>query len=195
MGKDKRSKLVFCIILLTSLLFFIFFISAGCESVSQTVQYDFLQDENSGPYFKIAFLAYGGGTEIKGKKSIAGHASVVIDDADIWGFYPDTDGRFFTRKGNLRKNSEHPEIHGYVDFTSDNVLMDEIRALIRKWELDPPPFAIPVQDCVSFIYRICDIIGLRYNHFALIPTRAVRSIRRLNEPYRVYRSYPVLLSN
>jgi hypothetical protein len=95
----------------------------------------------------------------------------------------------------MKKNSEHPEIHEYVDFTIDDILMDEIRALIRKWELDPPPFAIPVQDCVGFIYRICDIIGLRYNPLALIPTRAVRSIRKLNDSDHVYRSGLVPVSN
>jgi hypothetical protein len=195
MARHGRSRFVFCIILLTSLLFFLFFINAGCKSVSQTVQYDFLQDETSGPYFKIAFLAYGRGTEIKGKKSLAGHASIVIDDVDIWGFYPSIDGKLFTRRGELRKNSEHPEIHEYVDFTIDDALMDEIRALIRKWELDPPPFFIPVRDCVTFIYRVCDIIGLRYNQLALIPTRAIRSIRRLNDADRVYKGGLVPLSN
>lgn len=195
MAKYRRSQFVLCIILLTSLLSVIFFVTIGCKSVSQTVQYDFVQDEIPGQHAKISFLAYGRGTEISGKKSIAGHASVVIDGTDIWGFYPSTAGKFFTRRGVMKKNSEHPEIHEHVDFTVDDTLMEEIRALIRTWELDPPPFAIPIQDCVSFIHRICDIIGLRYNPFALIPTRAVRSIRKLNDTDRVYRSSLIQVSN
>jgi hypothetical protein len=191
MAKYRRSKFVFCIILLTSFLLFLFFINVGCESVSRPVQYDFVQEETPGQNCKIAFLAYGAGTEINGKKSLAGHASVAIDNTDTWGFYPSTAGRFFTRRGLMRKNAEHPEIHEYVDFTVDDSLMDEIQALIRKWEQDPPSFAIPIQDCVSFIHRICDIIGLKYNPFALVPTRAVRSIRRLNDTGHVYRSDPV----
>lgn len=172
-----------------SLASFLCFLNAGCKSVSQPgLQAYVYPDETPGAYAKVAFLAYGGGTEIKGKKSIAGHASVVIDDADIWGFFPSAAGKLFTAQGVLKKDSDHPEIHEYVDFTVDQTLMDEIRNLIRSWEMDPPAFIIPLQDCVHFIYRVCDIIGLKYNRFALLPTTAVRSIRKLNDTNRVYRA-------
>lgn len=170
-------------------MFFLFFLNAGCKSVSQPgLQAYVFPEETPGVYAKVAFLAYGRGTEISGKKSIAGHASVVIDDADIWGFYPSVAGKFFTAQGVLKKNSEHPEIHEYVDFTVDQTLIDEIRKLIQSWELNPPAFVIPLQDCVHFIYQVCDIIGLKYNRFALLPTKAVQSIRKLNDTNRVYRA-------
>jgi hypothetical protein len=172
-------------------VFFLFFLNVGCKSVIQPgLQTYVFPDEELGAYAKVAFLAYGRGTEISGKKSIAGHASVAIDDTDIWGFYPSIAGKFFTRQGVLKKNSEHPEIHEYVDFTVDQTLMNEIRKLIQSWEQDPPAFVIPLRDCVHFIYQVCDIIGLKYNRFALLPTRAVRSIRKFNDTNRVYKAEP-----
>jgi hypothetical protein len=189
MHRKKGSEFVFCITMLASLVFFLLFTNIGCETVSlPAYQSYFVPEDSLDSYSKVAFLAYERGTEIKGKKSIAGHASVVIDDTEIWGFYPSIEGRFFTARGLLKKNSEHPEVHEYVDFTVDRSLMDEIRTLIRQWEEDPPAFIIPLQDCVHFVYRICDIIGLRYNRFALIPTTAVKSIRQLNDSNQVYRS-------
>jgi hypothetical protein len=191
-AKHKQSRVVSRILFWTSLFFL--FSSAGCTSVSRPDQYEHIYhvfQDTSTTYYKVAFLAYNPGTEISGKKSIAGHASILIDDTDIWGFYPSTQGKIFTRQGALKKNTEHPEIHEYVDFTVDNTIMDEIRELINKWEQKPPSFAIPVQDCVSFIYRICDIIGLRYNRLSLIPSKAVRSIRKFNDQDRVYRGRPV----
>jgi hypothetical protein len=189
MAKYKDSKLIFYSILVICLVFFLFFLNLGCKSAPQPeLQMYVIPEESPDVYTKVAFLAYGRGTKINGKKSIAGHAAVVIDNADIWGFYPSVAGKFYTAQGILKKNSEHPEIHEYVDFTVDQTLMDEIRELIRSWEKDPPAFIIPLRDCVHFIYQICDIIGLKYKRFALLPVKAVRSIRKLNDTNRIYRA-------
>jgi hypothetical protein len=77
-----------------------------------------------------------------------------------------------------------------VDFFVDEQIMNDIWALIHQWEDDPPYFAIPVNDCVSFIYRVCDVIGLYYDPFALFPAKAIRSIRYFNSQDTIYRAPP-----
>jgi hypothetical protein len=138
-------------------------------------------------YSKITFLAYGAGTLVDGKKSKAGHASVSIERSGVWGFYPSTPGRFITMKGKLSYKTEYPRTQEYADFFVDEQIIHNIWTLIHQWEDDPPYFAVPANDCVSFVYRVCDIIGLRYNPFALFPTRAIRDIRNFNSQRVVYR--------
>jgi hypothetical protein len=140
-------------------------------------------------YYKITFLAYGSGTLVDGKKSLAGHASVSIERNGVWGFYPSVPGKLITKKGKLSYQTEYPRTQEYVDFFVDEQTMNAIWALIRRWKDDPPYFVIPVNDCVSFIYRVCDIIGLRYNPFVLFPTEAIRNIRESNSQNAIYRNY------
>jgi hypothetical protein len=183
MLKSRRSKLALGIIFLLAFILF------TCKTDPQAVQTSELE-EFPEPYYKVTFLAYDRGTEIEGKKSIAGHASVAVDDADIWGFYPEQRGWFITKRGMLIRASDQPEIHESVAVFVDVHVMGEIRALINEWETAPPIFAIPFMDCVTFVYRVCDIIGLKYDHMAIWPTRAVRSIGRLNNRGRIYKSAP-----
>jgi hypothetical protein len=141
-------------------------------------------------YHKVMFLAYGRGTFVDNEKSIAGHASIAIEGSGAWGFYPTTGQRLFTRRGVLRHSAGYPITQEYVEFTVADGIVDKLRELIAKWENDPPPFIIPVMDCVTFVYRACDIIGLRYNHFSVVPISAVRKIGRLNDRSRLYASPP-----
>ncbi|MDR0409126.1 MAG: hypothetical protein LBH18_01825 [Spirochaetaceae bacterium] len=143
-------------------------------------------------YYKITFLAYGSGTLVEGKKSIAGHASVSIERNGIWGFYPSTPGKLITKKGRLSYETEYPRTQEYVDFFVDEQTMNNIWLLIHQWENNPPYFAIPVNDCVGFIYRVCNTMGLRYNPFALLPTSAIRDIRNLNSRRATYRESATL---
>jgi hypothetical protein len=156
----------------------------SCATAGQSSPVSVQEDER---YYKITVLAYGRGTLVDGKKSKAGHASVSIERNGVWGFYPSTPGKLITRKGKLSYKTEYPRTQEYADFFVCEQIMRNIGALIHQWENDPPYFAIPANDCVSFIYRVCDIIGLRYNPFALFPTSAIRDIRNLNKQHAVYR--------
>jgi hypothetical protein len=154
----------------------------SCVTVGQSNPV--LEDER---YYKITFLAYGMGTLVDGKKSKAGHASVSIERDGVWGFYPSAPGRPITKKGKLSYKTEYPRTQEYADFFVDEQIMNNIWMLIHQWEDDPPYFAIPANDCVGFVYRVCDIIGLRYNPFALFPKSAIRDIRNFNNQYAIYR--------
>jgi hypothetical protein len=128
------------------------------------------------------FIAYGAGTPVENnKKSLAGHASIAIAGLGIWGFYPTKPGRPITAPGILKYNAEYPIIHEYVEFFIDEGRLTKIKELITKWENDPPAFVIPFNDCVIFLYRVCDIIGLKYAPLAVMPVSAVRKIRLLND--------------
>ncbi|GHV76592.1 hypothetical protein AGMMS49942_14130 [Spirochaetia bacterium] len=132
-------------------------------------------------HHKVMFLAYARGTPVENnKKSIAGHASIAIEGSGIWGFYPTTPGMPITKRGVLQHNTVYPIIHEYAEFFVDEDRLNKIKELIAKWENNPPPFVVPFSDCVTFINRVCDIIGLKYNHLAVMPTTAVRRIRLLN---------------
>jgi hypothetical protein len=131
-------------------------------------------------YHKVMFLAYGRGTFVDNEKSIAGHASIAIEGAGAWGFYPSKGQRLYTRRGVLRYTTGYPITQEYAEFFVDEGIVDKLRELIAKWENNPPYFLIPSMDCVTFINLACDIIGLKYNHFIAVPTSAVREIRRLN---------------
>jgi hypothetical protein len=169
------------------IVFFLLIASSGCRtSPPQTQIVEEFQDF-SGQRYKISFLAYDRGTSIEGKKSLAGHASVAIDDSDIWGFYPSIRGRFITKNGILRFSTESPEIHESATFFVDTFIFDDIMNLINDWVDKPPAFNIPFLDCVTFIYRVCDIIGLKYNNLAVLPVSAVRSISRRNEQNLFYK--------
>ncbi|MDR1894118.1 MAG: hypothetical protein LBQ61_05410, partial [Spirochaetales bacterium] len=138
-------------------------------------------------YYRISFFAYAPGTLIEhGKTSIAGHASFSIDRAGVWGFYPDKEGKLITKNGELKYSEDYPKTQEYADFFVDENIMREIMELIEEWERNPPVFIIAVNDCVSFIYRICDIIRLQYNHFTLIPITAIREIRSRNNQNEFY---------
>jgi hypothetical protein len=146
--------------------------------------------DSSGQYYKISFFAYNRGTVVdKGKKSIAGHASISIDRMGTWGFHPAKDGRPITKNGILKYSEEYPRTQEYADFLVDENVMHKIKDLITEWKTNPPPYIIPLNDCVSFIYRICDVIRIRYNHLALLPIRAVREIRGMNDQNKLYESY------
>jgi hypothetical protein len=172
------------VLVLTTLLALLL---SSCATVGQSNPV--LEDEG---YYKITFLAYGTGTLVDGKKSKAGHASISIERNGVWGFYPGTPGKLITRKGKLLYKTEYPRTQEYADFFVDEQIMHNIWALIHQWEDDPPYFAIPANDCVSFVYRICDIIGLRYNPFALFPVSAIRDIRDFNSQHAVYRECSTL---
>jgi hypothetical protein len=131
----------------------------------------------------ITFLAYTGGTLVddKGTKSIAGHASISINRMGVWGFYPDIPGKLATKRGLLKYSDEYPRTQEYADFMIDALTMNNISELLLRWENDTPHFAIPFNDCVSFIFRVCDVIGLKYNPLVLLPVDAIRSIRQYNE--------------
>ena len=103
------------------------------------------------------------------------------------GGYPSAPGKPITRKGNLSYKTEYPRTQEYADFFVDEQIMNNIWMLIHQWEDDPPYFAIPVNDCVSFVYRVCAIMGLRYNPFALFPASAIRDICNVNSRYAIYR--------
>jgi hypothetical protein len=92
-----------------------------------------------------------------------------------------------TSQGQLIYNQVYPREQEYVIFTVDTQIMATIGELIEQWQNSPPYFAISLNDCVSFIYRVCDIIGLAYNPFARLPVSAIRSIRSHNDQTRIYR--------
>ena len=165
-----------------------FFVYTGCSTTTPRLFKDHAYLQLTEKCYKITFLAYGAGTPlVEGKKSIAGHASLSIERAGTWGFYPSTPGKMLTAQGVLKYSSEYPITQEYADFFIDEKTMDKISAFIAVWEKDPPVFSIPFNDCVTFIYRICDIIGLRYNRFMLFPADAICEIRNLNDQYRIYK--------
>jgi hypothetical protein len=141
-------------------------------------------------HYTITVLAYTGGTLVddKGTKSIAGHASISINRTGVWGFYPGTPGKLVTRRGLLKYSAEYPRTQEYADFIVDAAVMDKISELLLQWENDTPCFVIPFNDCVSFIYRVCDIIGLKYNSLILLPIDAIRYIGRRNDQYHIYKA-------
>jgi hypothetical protein len=147
-----------------------------------------MRPEISEPYYKISFYGYPRGTLVEnGKKSLAGHASISIDRLGVWGFYPDKVGRPISKEGLLKYSEEYPRPQDYADFYVDENIMREIQELITEWETNPPTFIIPANDCVSFVYRICDIIGLKYNHLTIIPIKAIREIRNRNDQNKFYK--------
>jgi hypothetical protein len=129
-------------------------------------------------------MAYGRGVvEITGRKSIAGHATITIDYLDVWGFWPTKPGRPFTKTGLLRHTNyadEYPLQQESVEFNIDEASYMQILNLVDEWEHKPPAFFVPANDCVSFINRVCEIMSIKHNPFALLPTSAIREIRRLN---------------
>jgi hypothetical protein len=164
-----------------------FLVYSGCSTTPRLFQDDaYLQSTEK--CYKITFLAYGAGTLLaEGEKSITGHASLSIERNGVWGFYPSTPGKILAAHGVLKYSSEYPITQEYADFFVDEKTMNKISALIVGWEKDPPFFSIPFNDCVSFIYRVCDTIGLRYNRFILFPADAICEIRNLNDQYHIYR--------
>lgn len=153
--------------------------------IAQAAGRDF-PPEYSEPYYKITFLAYRPGTLIDGKKSLGGHASVSIERSGVFGFYPSKPGKFATKRGILKFSIDYPATQDYTDFLVDKNTKDKILELIAEWENNPPRFTLLSNDCVSFIYRVCDIVGLKYHPFRFLPTNAVRDIGKLNDHYRVY---------
>lgn len=177
MVKNPGNILLSCVVIC-------FCFSCAISSPLQTAT-----DDGYEYYHTVMFLAYYGGTVIdeKGTKSITGHASISINREGVWGFYPDPPGRLASGRGQLKYSAHYPREQEYVEFTIDADILADIQALITEWENSPPFFAIPVNDCVSFIYYVAECIGLRYNSFALLPVSAVRSIRDNNDQTRVYR--------
>jgi hypothetical protein len=148
-----------------------------------------LETEVSGSArYTVTFLAYYSGTVIdeKGAQSITGHASLSINREGVWGFYPDPLGKIVSRRGQVKYSAVYPREQEYAVFTVDEGVLAEIQALIKDWEQSPPFFAIPLNDCVSFVFRVCDVIGLKYNPLALFPVSAIRSIRNNNDQTQVY---------
>ncbi|GMO43374.1 MAG: hypothetical protein Ta2F_18820 [Termitinemataceae bacterium] len=132
-----------------------------------------------GQYHKISFYAYPPRTLIDGKKSLAGHVSLSIDRSGVWGFYPTTQGKLITKKGVVKYFAEYPLNQDYADFFVDEKTKNKLVEFIDKWKNDPPPFIIPLNDCVNFVRRACDIIGVKHSR-ALMPMKAVRDIRDRN---------------
>jgi hypothetical protein len=119
--------------LAVGIIFFLFIAHSGCRtSPPQTSATEEFR-EYSGEYYKISFLSYDRGTLIEGKRSLAGHASIAIDDSDIWGFYPSIRGRFITKTGLLKFSTDYPEIHDSVSFFVDTYILDDIMDLIDEW--------------------------------------------------------------
>ena len=139
-------------------------------------------------YHTITFLAYHGGTVVdeKGTKSPGGHASISINREGVWGFYPNPRGKPVTKHGELVYSTVYPREQEYAEFIVDADILADIEALINEWENSPPLFAVPVNDCVSFINRVCDRVGLRYNPFAILPVTAIQSIRDGNDQTRIF---------
>lgn len=172
-----KQSILFCSILAI-------FILTGCAATAPVLR---TPDVSEG-YHQISFMAYTGGTELgNGKKSIAGHASISIDRSGVWGFYPSIEGRPITKKGILKYSSEYPRAQEYADFFVDTHIMRKIQEVITDWKTNPPSFVIPINDCNSFLYQICDIIGLRYNRLALLPVWTVRDIRSRNDQNKIYK--------
>jgi hypothetical protein len=160
------------------------FIFTGCASTAPILR----TPDVSGEYYQVTFMAYSSGTiNSSGQKSYSGHAAVSIDRTGAWGFYPSREGKPITARGLLKYSDRYPRTQEYADFFVDAHIMGEIRELIARWEADPPAFILPASDCVSFIDRICDIIGLRYNRLAVLPVWAVRDIRSSNDQNTVYK--------
>ncbi|MDR0877429.1 MAG: hypothetical protein LBN21_05205, partial [Treponema sp.] len=67
-----------------------------------------------------------------------------------------------------------------AEFDIDENTYAELLVFIDEWEHNPPVYFVPANDCVTFVYRVCKIAGIKYNSFALFPTSAIREIRRLN---------------
>jgi hypothetical protein len=156
---------------------------SGCASSLPNMR----TPDSSEKQYKISFFAFNRGTMVdKDKKSIAGHASISIDRMGVWGFYPAKEGKPITKKGILKYAEEYPRTQEYADFIVDETTMNKILDFITEWETNPPTYAVPVNDCVSFLYRICDIIGLKYNHLTLLPIWAVRDIRNKNDQNKLY---------
>ena len=135
---------------------------------------------NSG--YRLTLMAYNSGTEVGKGRSVAGHASISLDRNGVWGFYPETEGRILTLNGRLEFSSEYPVTQEFVEFIVDKETRDEIGRFINRWSSDPPWFSVPFNDCVGFMYKICDIAGIRYNPLVLLPVRAIRTIRKMNDP-------------
>ncbi|GHT79937.1 hypothetical protein FACS1894130_10140 [Spirochaetia bacterium] len=142
-------------------------------------------DDNSEQTYKISFLAYGPGTSLGETRSITGHASLSIGGPGVYGFYPKP-GKLISKQGQLKYSTEYPRNQVYADFLVSENTRNKILELITKWENTPPPFSIPENDCVSFIYRVCDVIGLKYDPLVLLPTNAIRTIRIFNNQDRIY---------
>ncbi|GHU26172.1 hypothetical protein FACS1894172_14660 [Spirochaetia bacterium] len=157
----------------------------SCASSSLLLQNDD-NSEQSEQTYKISFLAYGPGTPVGETRSIAGHASLSIDGPGVYGFYPDIPGKLISKQGQLKYSTEYPINQLYTDFLVSENTRNKILELIAKWENTPPPFILPANDCVSFIYRVCDVIGLKYDPFILLPTNAIRAIRIFNVHDKVY---------
>ncbi|GMO38865.1 MAG: hypothetical protein Ta2B_18320 [Termitinemataceae bacterium] len=169
----------------------VFFVCTSCASVPYSLQ-DAPYLPRDAEYSQIPYehhiltiLAYAPGTKLNnGITSIAGHISVSIDNNGIWGFYPSIDGSPITIVGELKyyDYSDFPEKIEYLDFIIDKDTKQKIEELIAEWAGNPPMFIIPFNDCVVFVYRVCDIAGIRYNSFKVIPINALREIHRLNKP-------------
>ena len=140
-------------------------------------------------YHTLVFLAYYSGTPIdeKGSKSFTGHASISINRTGVWGFYPNPKGKLASKRGQLVYSAVYPREQEYAEFTVDAGVLADVEALIAEWEAAPPFFAIPFNDCVSFVHRVCERAGLRYNPFALLPVSAIQSIRDSNDHTRIYK--------
>jgi hypothetical protein len=183
-GKDTANN--FCLIHIIKKIFFIMFFPlflCACVSSEETAGNEIPQKE---PYHTVTFLAYGPGTIVDRKISIAGHALLSINHSGVWSFYPSTPEKLHTEQGLLKYNAEFPPQYDSVDFKVDQNTMNEIMRLIHQWENAPPAFSIPDNDCVSFIYRVCDIIGLYYNSITLMPASAIIEIRVHNDQRRIY---------
>ncbi|GHV73872.1 hypothetical protein AGMMS49940_11740 [Spirochaetia bacterium] len=157
----------------------------SCASSPLLLQND-ENSEQSEQTYKISFLAYGPGTSLGETRSIAGHASLSIGGPGVYGFYPNIPGKLISKQGQLKYSTEYPLNQVHTDFLVSENTRNKILELLTEWENTPPPFSIPANDCVSFIYRVCDVIGLKYDPLVLLPKNAIRTIRIFNNHDRVY---------
>jgi hypothetical protein len=151
----------------------------------------------------ITFYAYGPGDHSK-----AGHAFLKIsrefgwkpnpplpkelESTTVFGFYPAREPPSPLRafcEGKLCSDSKNLEEHRGADgslvtnsFTISPTACVEAWKTISKWARNPPGYRLMYNDCINFVYKVADEIGLVHDsffyNFTLIPTAAVRSIHR-----------------
>jgi hypothetical protein len=113
-------------------------------------------------------------------------ASISIDRNGVWGFYPEKRGAVFSKRGVLKYRDQYHSSEEYVEFIVSGEKKQKIQQLIDDWVERPPHFAIPASDCVTFVHKVCKIIGVRFNYFAILPVDAVLSLRRMNDQGKIY---------
>jgi len=135
---------------------------------------------------EVTFYAYPAKTVVNGVSSTAGHAFVSIKDLGTFGFYPSQHGKPVTSSGGQLNLDDQliPFAQSSATFCIDENTRGEISALINNMRLDPPAYLVGLKDCVSFIYRIVDLINaggtnrIVYKSTTVIPINAVDELAK-----------------